>query len=167
MPPTIYLRIQDDNDVARGVRLLKGEDKTTPPPGTTIQFSYHANEYKTPYTGGPIMSMDWTASTASIGLTKGNIAVEKMLAPAIASSTCPLHIRFAFCNISSRDAMLALQKAVEENTSLVGFSCFGNPADSYKSMEESIVKSRAPLEIWNNGPLPDSLIAQRAAAVSS
>jgi len=64
---------------------------------------------------------------------------------------------------------------VERNTTLKGFSCFQNPCNFPANGEEyppydraeqrvrqALVRTNAPLEIWNNNPLPDDVKGARA-----
>ena len=68
-----------------------------------------------------------------------------------------------------------LVEAVAKNTSLTGIMCSQNmfnfpsggkydPA-SEADMKQAIIQSPAPLETWNNKPLPRDVVAARAARV--
>ena len=98
-----------------------------------------------------------------------------MLAEDIAQCRVPgLHVRFAFCNLSEA-AIVTLARAVERNQTLKGFSCFQNPcnfrdgeydgsAPCDQAVKQAIIRTRAPIEIWNNYQLPDDVKKDRAVA---
>ena len=81
-------------------------------------------------------------------------------------------MRFAYCNLSERSIFL-LAEALEKNTTLRGFSCFQNPCNfpdgrTYdpntpceKRVKQALIATTAPIEIWNNYPLPSDLIEDR------
>jgi len=88
-----------------------------------------------------------------------------------------VHVRFAFCSLSE-GAIFRLAEAVERNTTLKGFSCFQNPCNfpangegyppydptsrAEQRVRQALVRTNAPLEIWNNNPLPDDVKGARA-----
>jgi len=105
--------------------------------------------------------------------------VTSKIAAAIETFSAPgVHVRFAFCNLSE-GAIFRLAEAVERNTTLKGFSCFQNPCNfsangekyppydptsrAEQRVRQALVRTNAPLEIWNNNPLPDDIVKARQA----
>ena len=77
--------------------------------------------------------------------------------------TCrlPIHVRFIFCNLS-KASVTALANSLLTNTSLVGFTClFQDTNDAAQSLENVVIKTLAPLQIWDNQELPDHIILLR------
>ena len=59
-----------------------------------------------------------------------------------------IHIRLVYCNLS-RASIDLVEKAVKENTSLIGFTCFGQ-ADKQKCNDQVAIETLAPLQIFQN-----------------
>lgn len=87
--------------------------------------------------------------------------MSQTLASAIEKCMLGIHIRFCFCNLSSK-AITDLAEAIEVNRSLSGFSCMQNPcsfdtsgmlltdAESESRLKHAVFVSAAPLKIFNN-----------------
>lgn len=101
---------------------------------------------------------------------KGNRAVREYLAHALANCKIyNVHISFEFCNLS-RACVTMLAEALEDNTTIGGFACVGNPfnfrygaynPDSEIVVERALTRTKAPITRWNWNPLPYSLIEDR------
>jgi len=167
MGKTLTLKIQDDADVQRGVDLLLG--KSPLDDIDVIQFSFNDH-----YWDSFFSDSRRDEAKDAIG-SKGDQAVTSKIAAAMENCSVPgLHIRFAFCNLSEA-AILCLAEAVKLNQTLRGFSCFQNPCNfpngrnydastrAEQSVRDALVASHAPLEIWNNNPLPDEIFSKREA----
>jgi hypothetical protein len=85
--------------------------------------------------------------------SKGDVAVLKHLAQALSTCSLPIHVRFIFCNLS-KEGVLALHEALRKNTTLIGFTEFGNVSKEWKSLLFSVIGSHAPLVIFNNNDIP-------------
>ena len=107
---------------------------------------------------------------------KGNLAIP-LITKAIEDSKVTAHLRFTYCNLNEESLNL-LAVALEKNKSLSGFSCLYDPctvvkcsADCLmhedkmnplmKRMEEAVIKTKAPLQIWNNRDLDTKIQTQR------
>ena len=92
--------------------------------------------------------------------------------------TCrlPIHVRFIFCNLNEA-SVRALANSLLVNSSLIGFTCLFHPcmvekrSDGYwyhapatsaaQCVRDAVIRTRAPLEIWNNWKLGDDVVAER------
>lgn len=91
------------------------------------------------------------------------MAVLHILGAAVRATRLGIHVRFVFCNLSP-EARSVLARSLQENASLTGFSCFGNPDGrdkDRKALKQAVIETRAPLQIWNNDKLPSDIVAER------
>ena len=88
----------------------------------------------------------------------------------------PIHIRFIFCNLNEA-SVRALANSLLTNSSLIGFTCMFHPcmveersnggsyhaptSSAAQCVRDAVIRTRAPLEIWNNWKLEDDVIAER------
>ena len=81
----------------------------------------------------------------------------------------PIHIRFILCNLNEA-SVGALANSLLTNSSLIGFTCLFHPcmvkklfgiwyhaptSSAAQCVRDAVIKTRAPLEIWNNIKLDD------------
>ena len=106
---------------------------------------------------------------------KGNEAI-RTIAGAMETCRLPIHVRFIFCNLNE-SSVRALANSLLANSSLIGFTCLFHPcmvekhSDGYwyhaptsstaQCVRDVVVRTRAPLEIWNNLKLEDDVVAER------
>jgi len=174
----LLLKIQDENDVKQGLKILRGE---LPCKYQVIQFCY--DEYNRAKIAYPLFEiailkfgrrLTREEAKRAIG-SKGDAAVMSAIAPALETFSTPgVHVRFVYCNLSEA-AVIRLAEAVERNGTLKGFSCFDNPCnypdgENYdpntradKRVRQALIETNAPIKIWNNEPLPDDIKAARTA----
>ena len=91
--------------------------------------------------------------------------------------TCKLliHVRFIFCNLNEA-SVRALANSLLSNSSLIGFTCLFHPcivekrsgdwshaptSSAARSLENAVIRTLAPLQIWNNENLLDHIILFR------
>ena len=75
--------------------------------------------------------------------------------------TLPIHVRLIYCNLS-KASVTVLANSLLTNTSLVGFTClFPDTNDAAQSLKNVVIKTLAPLQIWDNQELPDHIILLR------
>jgi hypothetical protein len=157
---TILLNLQYHSHVQRGVAILTGKERVNE--GSTVQFSF----YRWNMPNAPTTITSSTDNRNRLGAkrlgTMGDRAVMKYLASALSSPQCPpIHVRFVYCNLSSA-VIDSLLDALRLNTTLVGFSEFGNPGGDLNKLINTITQTRAPLHIFNNEELSPALLTARA-----
>ena len=112
---------------------------------------------------------------------KGNEAI-RTIAGAMETCRLPIHVRFIFCNLNEA-SVRALANSLLANSSLIGFTCLLHPcmvekhSDGYwyhaptssaaQFVRDAVIRTRAPLEIWNNWKLDDDVVAERQKFKSS
>ena len=75
--------------------------------------------------------------------------------------TLPIHVRLIYCNLSEASVIL-LGNSLLTNSSLIGFTClFQDTNDAEESLDNAVIKTLAPLQIWDNQELPDHIILLR------
>ena len=93
-----------------------------------------------------------------------------MIAGAMETCRLPIHVRLIFCNLNEA-SVRSLANSLLANSSLIGFSCLLHPCmydEQYKysptsvaarSLENAVLRTLAPLQIWDNDELPDHIIS--------
>jgi len=92
------------------------------------------------------------------------------------SCRLPIHVRFIFCNLNET-SVRALANSLLTNSSLIGFTCLFHPcmvekrfngywyhaptSSAAQCVRDAVIRTRAPLEIWNNYKLEDDVVAER------
>ena len=92
--------------------------------------------------------------------------------------TCKLliHVRFIFCNLNEASVRV-LANSLLTNSSLIGFTCLFHPCmvekrsdqlwyhaptcSAARSLENAVIRTLAPLQIWDNENLLDHIILLR------
>ena len=86
-----------------------------------------------------------------------------MIAEAIEICRLPIHLRFIFCNLNDESIEL-LANSLVKNSSLIGFSAlfnFTTTSPAKLSLENALIRTPAPLQIWKHAKLPDYIIVVR------
>ena len=82
-----------------------------------------------------------------------------------------LTIKFFYCNLSEQ-AVVRLYEALQHNRTLIGFACSYNPCqysneklrtDFYDKMKGYIIKSKAPLQFWNEKPISPEILKLKSS----
>ena len=75
--------------------------------------------------------------------------------------TLPIHVRFIY-NLNEA-SVIALANSLLTNSSLIGFTHFlyQRKNAAAQSFENAVIKTLAPLQIWDNQELPDHIILLR------
>ena len=199
--PTLCLRMQNQTEVARGIRILKGEESLGKI--RCIQFAYLSDNFDLGLDPVPLWArtLDDSPPWDSISLDrlyfkvytfdaymekakkaigeKGNEDI-RTIAEAMENCKLSIHVRFVFCNLSESSVIL-LANSLVKNSSLLGFTCLFNPCMVERSSDyiswhhapaslaaqcvrDAVIRTRAPLEIWNNWKLEDDIVAERQRA---
>ena len=91
--------------------------------------------------------------------------------------TCrlPIHVRFILCNLNEA-SVKALANSLLANSSLIGFTCLFHPcmveknsdgwyhaptSSAAQCVRDAVIRTRAPLEIWNNEQLKADVGTER------
>ena len=106
---------------------------------------------------------------------KGNEAIPA-IAGAVESCRLPIHVRVIFCNLNET-SVRALVNSLKANLFLIGFTCLFHPCMVEKrinqswyhsptsvagrSLENAVIRTLAPLQIWDNEKLPNNIILLR------
>ena len=106
---------------------------------------------------------------------KGNEAI-RAIAGAMEICRLPIHVRFVLCNLNEA-SVRALTNSLLSNSSLIGITCLFHPcmvekysngywdhdatSSAARSLENAVIRTLAPLQIWDNENLLDHIILLR------
>ena len=92
------------------------------------------------------------------------------------SCRLPIHVRFIFCNLNEA-SVRSLANSLLANSSLIGFTCLFHRCmverhpDGWwhhsptsvpaRSLRNAVIRTLAPLQVWDNRKLPDNIILFR------
>ena len=112
---------------------------------------------------------------------KGNEVIQSL---AHAMETCKLsiHVRFIFCNLNEI-SVRKLADSLVKNSSFIGFTCLFHPcmvenrsdgcwyhsliSSAAQYVRAAVIKSHAPLQIWNNQKIVDDIFIERQRFTAS
>ena len=99
-----------------------------------------------------------------------------MIAGAMETRRLPIHVRFIFCNLNEASVRV-LANSLLDNSSLIGFTCLFHPcmveerskglfyhaptSSAAQCVRAAVIRTRAPLEIWNNEKLKEDVVTER------